>query len=56
MKPCARCKHPFSEHAADVNHPDALRCWHGAVTGDGCAEKYADRCPNYVNPDFLEIT
>jgi hypothetical protein len=56
MKPCKRCKHPFSEHASDVDYPDALRCFHGAFTGDGCAEKYADRCPNYVNPDFLEIT
>jgi len=53
--PCARilkdgskCGHPFAEHASDLNHPDALRCFHGAATGDGCTHKYDERCPNYV--------
>jgi hypothetical protein len=51
MKPCKRCQHPFEEHAPDRNFPDQLRCFHKAATGEGCAEKYAERCPNYVNPE-----
>ena len=48
--PCKRCRHPFIEHAAEPSAPEAVRCWHGAATGEGCTEKYADRCPNYVDP------
>jgi hypothetical protein len=51
MKPCAACGHSFAAHATDVNFPNSLRCFHGAVTGDGCREKYEDRCKNYVNPE-----
>jgi hypothetical protein len=45
-----RCNHPFEEHASDLNTPDAMRCWHGAATGDGCTVKYDERCPDYVSP------
>ena len=54
MKPCAKCKHPFAEHAPDVNFPDSQRCFHGAATGDGCAPRFADRCNNYENPDEIK--
>ncbi len=48
--PCADCGHPFDEHAPDVNFPDTLRCFHGAVSGEGCRDKYNERCRNYVHP------
>jgi hypothetical protein len=51
MKPCARCKHAFEEHAPDVSYPEALRCFHLAGTGEGCTEKYDERCRDYVDPD-----
>ena len=66
MKPCKRCGHAYAEHATDINHLDALRCFHGAATGDGCADKYCakcdfrfdilfgvfeDRCANYIDPE-----
>ena len=54
MKPCKRWGHAYAEHATDINHLDALRCFHGAATGDGCADKYEDRCANYKEtPDEL---
>ena len=60
-KPCARilndgkvCGHAFDEHAADRNFPDQLRCFHGAVTGDGCADKFDDRCSDYLDPDGVK--
>ncbi len=55
MKPCKRCGHAFADHAADVNYPDALRCFHRAATGDGCAEKYSERCKEYIDPDLATI-
>ena len=51
MKPCKRCGHAFEMHAPDVSFPDVQRCFHGASTGDGCTEKYDDRCKDYVAPD-----
>jgi hypothetical protein len=54
MKPCARCGHAFEVHAPDRNYPDALRCFHGAGTGEGCAVKYPDRCKDYVEPEEQE--
>jgi len=50
-KPCAKCHHPFTEHAPDVSFPDSLRCFHNAATGEGCTEKYDDRSKDYVDPD-----
>lgn len=44
---CKKCGHSFDEHASDINHPDALICWHGAVTGDGCSSQ----CKNYEDPE-----
>ena len=44
---CKRCGHDFAMHCADVNFPDSLRCFYGAGTGEGCTEKYADRCKQY---------
>lgn len=41
------CGHRFDVHAPDVNYPDSQRCFHGAATGDGCAEKYDDRCRDF---------
>lgn len=52
-KPCKRCGHAFAEHASDLNYPDTMRCFHKAGTGEGCAERYSDRCPNYVDPDAV---
>lgn len=51
VKPCSRCGHSWAEHAGDVSHPDTLPCFHGAATGEGCHEIYANRCPNYVHPE-----
>jgi len=50
MPKCADCGHPFEEHAPDVMFPNSNRCFHGAVSGEGCQPKYDDRCKNYVNP------
>jgi hypothetical protein len=47
--PCGDCGHPFEEHAFDVNNPKAMRCFHGAATGDGCRPVYDERCKNYVS-------
>jgi hypothetical protein len=47
MKPKCKCGHAEEEHAPDRNHPDVSPCWHGACTGDGCTEKYDDKCKNY---------
>ena len=43
MPKCKRCGHPFEEHASDETHKDTERCWHGAVSGDGCEHQ----CKNY---------
>lgn len=48
--PSGGCGHRFDVHAADVNYPNILRCFHSAGNGDGCTEKYADRCKNFVYP------
>jgi hypothetical protein len=53
LKPCAECGHDYAQHAPDVNFPDALRCFHGAATGEGCKDKYDQRCKDYVNPEEL---
>jgi hypothetical protein len=50
-KPCARCGHAYEVHAPDRNFPNTQRCFHRAVTGEGCAEKYDDRCKDYVDPE-----
>jgi hypothetical protein len=49
--PCGNCRHRFDAHAADINYPLAQRCFHGAITGEGCAPKYTDRCKNFVYPE-----
>jgi hypothetical protein len=51
MRPCKRCGHSWEYHAPDRNYPDAQKCWHGAATGEGCAEKYEDRCKDYIAPN-----
>ena len=48
--PCGECGHSFAVHAPDINFPNILRCFHNAGTGDGCQEKYDERCKNYVRP------
>jgi hypothetical protein len=47
---CKRCGHPWADHAIDTNYPDAQRCFYRAATGEGCAERYADRCKDYLAP------
>ena len=47
---CARCGHAEADHAPDVSYPDSRRCFHKAATGEGCAEKYDDRCKDYLPP------
>ena len=49
--PCKRCGHAYDVHCADTNYPDSLRCFHLAATGEGCAEKFDDRCKQYVGPE-----
>jgi hypothetical protein len=48
--PCKNCGHRFDVHAPDINYPVALRCFHNAGSGEGCAAKYSDCCKNFVYP------
>lgn len=48
--PCGDCGHAFAAHAPDVSFPNSQRCFHGAATGEGCREKYDERCKQYVPP------
>jgi hypothetical protein len=47
MKPKCKCGHAEAEHASDINHTESQPCWHAALTGDGCRDKYDERCKNY---------
>ena len=50
-KPCKDCGHSYDVHCTDVNYPDTLRCFYNAATGDGCREKYDERCRQYVTSE-----
>ena len=53
-KPCADCGHAFEVHAADVNFPNSLRCFHNAATGEGCRPVYDERCKQYKDPEAVK--